>query len=107
MGMDDFTKLVATVIFIATKGHNNNNTVLKFSPTSPTRTHAHQLLNIRQSKGFKDLKQSVLQAVLLARARKVAVGTHMCMYVFQWARRVLAQGASHGGRSVGNLFYTK
>jgi hypothetical protein len=31
----------------------------------------------------------------------------MCMYVFQWARRVLAQGASHGERSVGNLFYTK
>jgi hypothetical protein len=47
---------------VATKGHNNNGTVLKFSPTSPIRTHAHQLLNIRQSEGFKDRKQLVLDA---------------------------------------------
>jgi hypothetical protein len=41
-------------------------TVQKFSPTLPTRTHAHQLLNTWESKGFEDLKQVVLHAVLLA-----------------------------------------
>jgi hypothetical protein len=45
MGADDFTAPVATVIFIATKGHNSDDTVLKFSPTLPIRTYAHQLLN--------------------------------------------------------------
>jgi hypothetical protein len=44
-GVDDFTVPVATVIFIATKGHSSDNTVLKFSPTSSIRTHDHQLLN--------------------------------------------------------------
>jgi hypothetical protein len=47
MGADDFIESIATVIFIATKGHNSDNMILKFSPTSPTRTHAQQLLNIR------------------------------------------------------------
>jgi hypothetical protein len=55
-GADDFTEPVATVILIATKGHNNDDMVLKFSPTSHTRTHARQLLNTRQSKGFEYLK---------------------------------------------------
>jgi hypothetical protein len=32
----------------------------------PPRTQAHQLLNIRQSEGFKDQKQLVLHTVLLA-----------------------------------------
>jgi hypothetical protein len=44
-GADDFTALVATVIFIAI--HSSDGTILKFSPTSSTRTHAHQLLNTR------------------------------------------------------------
>jgi hypothetical protein len=39
---------------------------LMFSPTSPTRTDAHQLLNKWQSEGFKDQKQHVLHVVLLA-----------------------------------------
>jgi hypothetical protein len=56
---------------------------------------------------FKDLKQSMFHVVLLAWARKVAVGTHTCEYVCQWAHRVLAQGASHGECSLGNLFYAK
>jgi hypothetical protein len=38
-GADDFTAPVAIVILIA--NHNSDGTVLKFSPTSPTRTHAH------------------------------------------------------------------
>jgi hypothetical protein len=54
------------VIFIATKGHSRDDMVLKFSPTSPTRTLVHQLLNTRQSKGFKYLKQPMLHMVLLA-----------------------------------------
>jgi hypothetical protein len=62
---DDFTAHVATMIFNATKGHNSDGTVLKFSPISPSRTHAHQILNTRESKGFEDLKQYVLHAVLL------------------------------------------
>jgi hypothetical protein len=103
-GADDFTKSVATVVFIATKGHSSDDTALKFSPTSPTRTHARQLLNTWQSKGFEDLKQSVLHAVLLARAHEVAVGTHTCVYVCQWVRRVLTQGASRGECFVGNFF---
>jgi hypothetical protein len=45
-GMNDFTEPVATVIFIATKGHSSDDTILKFSPTLPNRTHAHQLLNL-------------------------------------------------------------
>jgi hypothetical protein len=53
-----FTKPVAIVIFIATKGHSSDGTILKFSPTSPTRTHAHRLLNTWQSKVFKDHKHS-------------------------------------------------
>jgi hypothetical protein len=88
--MDDFTEHVATLIFTATKGHSSDDTVLKFSPTSAIRTHVHQLLNTWQSKGFEDLKQYVLHAVLLAQAHRVAVGTHTCAYVFQRARRVLA-----------------
>jgi hypothetical protein len=40
--------------------------VYKFSPTSPTRGGAHQLLNPRQSKCFKDVTQLVLHVVLLA-----------------------------------------
>jgi hypothetical protein len=95
------------LIFNATKGHSMDIMVLKFGPTSLTRTHAHQLLNTRQTKGFNDLKQFVLHAVLLARAHRVAVGTHMCVYVCQRACRVLAQGASHGECSVGNFFYAK
>jgi hypothetical protein len=105
--VDDFTELVATVIFTATKCHNSDDTVLKFSPTSPTRTHAHQVLDTWQSKGFEDLKQSVLHIVFLAWARRVAVGTQMCAYVFQRAHHVLVQGASRGECSVGNLFYAK
>jgi hypothetical protein len=107
VGADDFTEPIATVIFIATKGHSRNGMILKFSPTSPTRTYAHQLLNTRRSKGFEDLKQYVLHVVLLARARRVAVGTHTCAYVCQRACCVLAQGASCGDYSVGNLFYAK
>jgi hypothetical protein len=80
-GADAFTEHVATVIFIATKGHSSDDTVLKFSPTLPTRTHAHQLLNTRQSKVFKDLKHSVPHTVLLAWARRVAISTHTCAYV--------------------------
>jgi hypothetical protein len=55
MSADDFTVPVDTVIFIAS--HNSDDTILKFSPTSPTRTHAHQLLNIRHTEGFDDRKQ--------------------------------------------------
>jgi hypothetical protein len=55
-GIDDFTAPVATMIFIATKGHSSDDMVFKFSPTSPTRTHAHQLLNIRHSEGIEDQK---------------------------------------------------
>jgi hypothetical protein len=79
--MDDFTEPIATVIFIATKGHSSNDIVLKFSPASPTKNHAHQLLNTRQTKVFEDLKHSVLHTVLLAQARMVAVGTNMCVYI--------------------------
>jgi hypothetical protein len=103
--VNDFTEPIATMIFIAIKGHNSDGTVLKFSLTSPTRTHAHQLLNTRQSKAFEDLKQSMFHIVLLAGARRVAVGTHTRTYVCQWAHYMLAQGASHGECSVGNLFY--
>jgi hypothetical protein len=60
MGADDFTTPVATVIFIATKGHNSDDTILTFSSTSLTRTHAHQLLNIRHLEGFEDRKQPML-----------------------------------------------
>jgi hypothetical protein len=49
----------------------------------------------------------VLHVVLLARARGVAIGTHTCAYVCQWARHILAHGASCGECSVGNLFYAK
>jgi hypothetical protein len=72
---------VATVIFVA--NHSSDYTVLKFSPTLPTRTHPHQLLNTRQYKGFKDLKHCVLPAMLLARGHRVAIGTHTCAYVCQ------------------------
>jgi hypothetical protein len=48
-GVNDFIVFVATVIFIATKGHSSNDTILKFSLTLPTRTHVHQLLNTQLS----------------------------------------------------------
>jgi hypothetical protein len=60
---------------VASKGHNSD---LLISPTSPTRTHAHQLLNICKSEGFKDQKQLVLHTVLLAS------GTH-CARWHKWA----------------------
>jgi hypothetical protein len=55
MDEDYFNVLVATV-----------NPVAMFSPTSPTRTHAHHLLNTRQSIHYQDLQQYVLYKVLLA-----------------------------------------
>jgi hypothetical protein len=67
-----------------------------FSPTSPIRTHAHQLLNTQQSMGFEDFKQLVLYIVLHDPVHYVAIGAHMCMYVCQWACRVLAHEARHG-----------
>jgi hypothetical protein len=61
MGADDYTVPVATAILIV--NHSSNGMVLKFSPTSPTRTHAHQLVNTRQSK------------------RSMIVSTNTCMHV--------------------------
>jgi hypothetical protein len=69
-------------------------TIYLFSPSSPTRGGAHQLLNPRQSKSFKDIRQLVLRTVLLALGPHSATGTHTCTYVFQWVPHVLAQGAS-------------
>jgi hypothetical protein len=58
-GADDFTEPIATVIFIATKGNNSDDIILMFSPTSPTRTLAHKLLNTRQSMVFECLKHGL------------------------------------------------
>jgi hypothetical protein len=38
-------------------------TIYKFSLTSSIRTHDHRLLNTRQFKGYKDLKEPVLHKV--------------------------------------------
>jgi hypothetical protein len=46
--------------------------------------------------GFEDFKQLVLYIVLHDPVHYVAIGAHMCMYVCQWARRVLAHEARHG-----------
>jgi hypothetical protein len=62
MVTDDFTMPVDTVIFTA--NHTSDDTLLKFSLTLPTRTHAHNLLNTQLSKGYKDLKQYVLHVDL-------------------------------------------
>jgi hypothetical protein len=43
------TRLVS-MCFLSTCTHM----VYTFSPTSPTRTHGHQLLNIQQLEGFED-----------------------------------------------------
>jgi hypothetical protein len=107
MGVDDFTAPVATMIFIAAKGHSSDDTVLMFSPTSTTRTHAHQLLNTRQLRALMISNSQCNTWCFLHRAHEVAVGTHTCAYVCQRARHVLAQGASHRECSVDNLFYAK
>jgi hypothetical protein len=52
--------------------------VYKFSPTSHTRSIAHQLLNPQRSIGFDDVRQLVLHAVLLAPAPQ---DTHWHTYV--------------------------
>jgi hypothetical protein len=82
-GADDFTMPISIVNPAAMAQ------ILKFSPTSPTRTHAHHLLNTRQSRYYQDLKQYVLHEVLLARARKVPIGTHthMCTNGYAACRR--------------------
>jgi hypothetical protein len=54
-------------------------TVYMFSPTSPTITHDHQVLNPRQSKCFKDFKYLVLHAVLHDLVHCVAICTHASM----------------------------
>jgi hypothetical protein len=77
--------------------------VYKFSPTSPIRTHAHQLLNTRQSKGFEDFKELVLHAILHDHVCCMATGAHTCAYFCQWARHVLTHEARHGELSVDNL----
>jgi hypothetical protein len=59
----------------------------KFSSTSSIRTHAHQLLNTGQSKGFEDFKQLVLHAVL---------HDLICCSLACAPRRVLAHEARHG-----------
>jgi hypothetical protein len=69
--------------------------VYTFSPTSPARGSAHQLLNPQQPKCFKDVRQLVLHTVLLALGPHVVIGTHVCTYVCQQACYVLAQGESH------------
>jgi hypothetical protein len=70
-------------------------TIYKFSPTSPARSNAHQILNPRQSMGFEDVKHLVLHAVLLASG---PLGDHWNKYVricCNVHRCMLAQGASH------------
>jgi hypothetical protein len=52
--------------------------IYKFSPTSPTRGGAHQLLNPRQYKCFKDVRQLVLHVMLLTLGPQI---DHLHTYV--------------------------
>jgi hypothetical protein len=67
-----------------------NITLLPFliCETHMIRTHAHQFLNTQQSKSFKDLKQFVLHAVLLARGHAPCLLAQM--------RRTCANGHAMG-----------
>jgi hypothetical protein len=97
----DFTTPVATI-------NPADDTVLKFSPTSPTRTDDHHLLHKWQSRYYQDLQQYVLHEVLLAPGSLGAHwNTYICVCVPTGMPRPGARRASRVVFSVGNLFYAK